>query len=123
MRDNRYLKVKEQKQKVGKVGGTTYVAKLRERCFRSHGPTGSWQQKSDHLMWRFGGEARTKVGLSAAALTGRSAVLRQLNARRWCMIIRDFPVNPDATYADHPYAIPRFDQAFQAVNYVDSHRW
>lgn len=80
----------------------------------SYGPAGSWQQKSDHLMWRFGGEARTKVGLSAAALTGRSAVLRQLNARRWCMIIRDFPVDPDATYADHPYAMPRVDQAFQA---------
>jgi hypothetical protein len=30
------------------------------------------------------------------------------------MIIRDFSVDPDAAYADHPYAIPRFDQAFQA---------
>lgn len=80
----------------------------------SYGPRGSWEQKANHLMWRFGGEARTKVGLSAAALTGRSAVFRQLNARRWCMIIRDFPVNPDAIYADHPFGMPRFDQAFQA---------
>lgn len=80
----------------------------------SYGPTGSWHQKSDHLMWRFGGTAATKVGLSAAALTGRSAVFRRLSSRRWCMIIRDFSADPNATYADHPYAIPRFDQAFQA---------
>lgn len=80
----------------------------------SYGLPGSWVQMSDHIMWRYGGEARAKFGLSAVVLKGRSAVLRELEPARWCMIVRDFPVDPNARYADHPYNEPRTDQAFQA---------
>jgi hypothetical protein len=80
----------------------------------SYGLPGGWIEKPDHLMWRFGGEARAKVGLPALALTGRSALLRQLEAGRWCLIVRQFPTNPNAQYADHPYGVPRSDQVFQA---------
>lgn len=80
----------------------------------SYGLPGGWVEKSDHIMWRYGGEARAKFGLSALALTGRSAVFRELAPGRWCMIVREFPVFPNATYGDYPYGVPRTDQAFQA---------
>lgn len=80
----------------------------------SYALPGSWVQKADHIMWRFGGEARAKLGLSAAALTGRSAVFRELEPGRWCMIVRDYKVDPTAKYGDHPYGMPKADQAFQA---------
>jgi hypothetical protein len=75
---------------------------------------GAWIQKRDHIMWRYDGTAQTKLGLSSAALTGRSAVLRELEPGRWCMIVRQFPVDPKGRYGDHPYEVPRSDQAFQA---------
>jgi hypothetical protein len=75
---------------------------------------GAWIQKPDHIMWRYDGKARTKFGLSAAALTGRTALFRELEPGRWCMIVRQFPVDPKASYGDHPYGIPRSDQVFQS---------
>jgi hypothetical protein len=75
---------------------------------------GSWVEEPDHVSWRYTGEALAKFGLSAAALTGRAAVLRELDPNRWCLIVREFPVDEQATYADHPYGVPRTDQAFQA---------
>lgn len=80
----------------------------------SYARPGAWIQESDHILWRFGGEARAKFGLPAAALTGRSAVCRRLEPERWCMIVRQFPVNASAPYCDHPYGVSRTDQAFQA---------
>lgn len=80
----------------------------------SYGLPGAWVEKPDHIMWRYGGEARAKFGLSAAALTGRTAILRELNPGRWCLIVREFPVQPTSIYGDHPYGLPRTDQAFQA---------
>lgn len=80
----------------------------------SYGLPGGWMQKPGHIMWRYGGEAQAKFGLPAAALTGRTAVLRQLEPGRWCMIVRQFPVEPNAIYGDHPYKVPRNDQVFQA---------
>jgi hypothetical protein len=80
----------------------------------SYGLPGEWLEKSDHIRWQYTGTANAKFGLSASALTGRSAVLRQLKAEQFCLIIRQFPVDEKATYADHPYGVPRADQAFQA---------
>lgn len=37
-----------------------------------------------------------------------------LGQDRWCMIIREFPVDAAGTYIDHPHGLPRRDQAFQA---------
>lgn len=80
----------------------------------SYGLNGTWVNKSDHIMWRYGGKARAKFGLPAAVLTGRSAVIRELSSGRWCMIVRQFFVDPNAKYGDHPYEVPRADQVFQA---------
>ena len=80
----------------------------------SYGLPGAWIRKRDHIHWRYGGEAHAKFGLSAAALTGRTAVLRKLDAMRWCMIVRQFTADPNAEYGDHPYNTPRKDQVFQA---------
>lgn len=80
----------------------------------SYGLPGGWVQKPDHIRWRYGGEAKAKLGLAAAALTGRSAVLRPLASGRWALLIRDFPVDSKAGYGDYPYGQPRTDQAFQA---------
>lgn len=80
----------------------------------SYGLPGGWVESSDKILWRYGGEAKAKLGLSAAALTGRSAVVQKLEDGRWCMLLREFPVDLNARYGDHPYAVLRSDQAFQA---------
>jgi len=80
----------------------------------SYGLPGAWVERPDHVMWRYGGTARAKFGLSVAVLTGRSAVFRPLGDGRWCMIVREFPVDRTAAYCDHPHRAPRSDQAFQA---------
>lgn len=80
----------------------------------SYGLPGGWVEKPDQIRWRYGGEAKAKLGLPAAALTGRTAVVRPLGNGRWCLLVRDFPVDPQARYGDYPYGMPRTDQAFQA---------
>lgn len=80
----------------------------------SYGLPGGWVESSDQILWRYGGNAKAKLGLPAAALTGRSAVIRKLEDGRWCMLLREFPVDLNARYGDHPYGVPRSDQVFQA---------
>ena len=77
---------------------------------------GDWLQKPDKLLWRYGGTAGAKIGLSSRALTGRTAVLQALGTEEYCLIVRQFAVNENAPYADHPYGHPRTDQAFQAFD-------
>ena len=79
----------------------------------SYALPGEWTKKPDKLLLKYGGTAQAKIGLSASALTGRTAVLQQLESS-YCLIIRDFHVDQNAKYADHPYGEPREDQAFQA---------
>jgi hypothetical protein len=80
----------------------------------SYGLAGAWIERRDYIVWRYGGEARAKFGLAAAALTGRTAILRELTHGHWCLIVREFPADPKAVYGDHPYGVPREDQVFQA---------
>jgi hypothetical protein len=80
----------------------------------SYTQPGDWIEKPDHLMWRYGGESKAKMGISAVSLTGRSAVVRKLSADRRCLLVRQFPVDPTAHYGDHPFGVQRTDQAFQA---------
>jgi hypothetical protein len=80
----------------------------------SYGLPGEWKVTSGALIWRYAGKANAKVGIGADALTGRSAILRKLSSGQWCLIVREFPVDPVAHYGDHPYGVPREDQAFQA---------
>jgi len=89
-------------------------APSKDRQPLSYGLPGSWIAKSDHIVWKFGGQARAKFGLAAAASTGRAAILRHLGEDRWCLIVRQFPTDPKAIYGDHPYGVPRRDQVFQA---------
>jgi hypothetical protein len=74
---------------------------------------GGWIQRSDSLIWPVGGTARTKIGVSSRALTGRSGILRMLRPESLCLIVRQFSVDPQASYGDHPYNMPREDQALQ----------
>ena len=97
--------------------GSVLVVPL--RCGRqteplSYGLPGTWQVTPTALVWRFEGSANAKIGIAAAALTGRAAALRRLEADRWCLIIRQFPVDPAARYGDYPNGVPRADQVFQA---------
>jgi hypothetical protein len=80
----------------------------------SYGLPGGWQMTPQRLIWRFEGHANAKIGIAVASLTGRVAVLRQLGPDWWCLIVRQFPTDPAAHYADHPAAVPRNDQVFQA---------
>ena len=80
----------------------------------SYGLPGAWQVTPNALVWRFQGSANAKLGIAAAALTGRAAVFRRLEADRWCLMVRQFPADPSARYGDHPHGVPRTDQLFQA---------
>jgi hypothetical protein len=80
----------------------------------SYALPGGWKIARDALIWRYTGKANAKVGIAAEALIGRSAILRKLRSGQWCLIVRQFPVDPSARYGDHPYGVVREDQAFQA---------
>lgn len=80
----------------------------------SYGLPGAWVESSDRIVWRYAGDANAKFGVTSAATTGRAAVIRALQNGRWNMLVREFPVNLNARYCDHPYGEPRNDQVFQA---------
>jgi hypothetical protein len=80
----------------------------------SYGLPGGWQVTPSSIIWPIEGKANAKLGIAAASLTGRSAVLRRISIDRWCLIVRQFPADASARYGDHPDGTPRDDQAFQA---------
>lgn len=80
----------------------------------SYGLPGGWVESSDRIIWRYVGDAKAKFGLASATTTGRAAVIRALHNGRWSMLVREFPVDVNARYCDHPYGVPRNDQVFQA---------
>jgi hypothetical protein len=67
----------------------------------------------DQLRWTYTGTSKSKFGVSARATTGRTAIVRALDADRRLLLIRDFPVDPAASYVDDPYGAPRGDVAIQ----------
>lgn len=80
----------------------------------SYGLPGAWQTTSNSVTWRIEGNSNAKIGIAAEALTGRAAILRQLPSGQWCLIVRQFPVDRTARYADYPAGLPRDDQVLQA---------
>ena len=90
------------------------TASVHERTPLSYALPGNWEQNSDHFLYEYAGTARAKIGLAAAALTGRAGIVRPLDDGRFCLIVRQFHVDPNGTYGDHPYGVERTDQAFQA---------
>jgi hypothetical protein len=74
---------------------------------------GGWTEHPDCILWRYVGTACTKFGLSSRTLTGRSGVIASLPSGQLSLIVREFSVDHTATYADHPYGVPRSDQCFQ----------
>jgi hypothetical protein len=80
----------------------------------AYGLPGAWLTTSNSVIWPIAGVGNAKMGISAAAVTGRAAILQRLRSRQWCLIVRQFPVDPAARYGDHPHGIPRDDQVFQA---------
>jgi hypothetical protein len=80
----------------------------------SYGLPGDWRTTPNSVIWRIQGNTNAKMGIAAAALTGRAAILRRLPSQQWCLIVRQFPVDQSARYGDHPAGIARNDQVFQA---------
>lgn len=80
----------------------------------AYGAPGPWFTTSNSVIWRIGGSGNAKMGICAAALTGRAAILQRLSSEQWCLMVRQFPVDVSARYGDHPYGVPRDDQVFQA---------
>jgi len=80
----------------------------------SYGQPGAWQITPNSLIWRIEGNRNAKIGIAAAALTGRAAILQRLPTQQWALMIRQFPVDVSARYADHPYGVVRQDQVLQA---------
>jgi hypothetical protein len=89
-------------------------ASIHDRTALSYALPGNWVERRSYLSYRYTGSVRAKFGLGAAALTGRAGIVRQVNARKFCLIVRQFHVDPTGTYGDHPYGVERTDQAFQA---------
>lgn len=97
--------------------GTTLIIPLRpghKTQPLSYGLPGSWHTSTQAVVWQLKGRGNAKLGIAAEALTGRSAALRRLPDDKWCLLIRQFPLNPTARYGDHPYGEVRDDQVFQA---------
>ena len=80
----------------------------------SYGLPGGWRTTSNSVIWRIVGNANAKIGIAAEALMGRAGILRQLPTNEWCLMVRQFPVDESARYADYPAGLPRDDQVFQA---------
>lgn len=80
----------------------------------SYGLPGAWQTTPNSVIWRIEGNTNAKIGIAAEALTGRSAIVRRLSSKQWCLLVRQFPVDVSARYGDHPEGVPRDDQVFQA---------
>jgi len=80
----------------------------------SYGQPGAWQVTPNSVIWRIEGNRNAKIGIAAAALTGRAAILQRLPSQQWSMMIRQFPVDVSARYGDHPYGVVREDQVLQA---------
>jgi hypothetical protein len=97
--------------------GSTLIVPLRSghrTQALAYGLPGPWKVGSNSVTWCIEGAGNAKMGISAEALTGRAAVLQRLPSRKWCLIVRQFPVDVSARYGDHPHGIPRDDQVFQA---------
>jgi hypothetical protein len=96
--------------------GSTLIVPLRTESDPplSYGLPGDWEANESCLSWMFGGSANAKIGLGTSAVTGRSAVLQRLEADDWCLLVREFPVDADAFFVDHPFGQQRNDQVFQA---------
>jgi hypothetical protein len=80
----------------------------------SYGLPGAWRTTPNSVIWRIEGNTNAKIGIAAEALTGRSAILRRLSSKQWCLMVRQFPVDVSARYGDYPEGVPRDDQVFQA---------
>lgn len=97
--------------------GSVLIVPLRPghaRPVLSYGLPGNWRLDSNCLLWRIQGQGNAKIGLAAAALTGRAAILRGLPGGQWCLMVRQFPLDTAARYGDHPWGVPREDQVVQA---------
>jgi len=80
----------------------------------SYARAGNWAIHPDHIRWTFDGTPRAKFGLGTSVVTGRAGVLQPDGADRWTLVVREFPFDERAKYADHPYETPRTDQVLQA---------
>jgi hypothetical protein len=79
-----------------------------------YGLPGDWRTTSNRVTWHIQGDSNAKMGMAAAALTGRAGILRRLSPQHWCLMVRQFPVDASARYGDHPVGVVRDDQVLQA---------
>lgn len=84
-----------------------------DRTALSYALPGKLGEGTDHIFYEYTGTVRAKFGLSAAGLTGRAGVVSRDNAGRFILLVRQFQVDPNGIYGDHPYGIQRTDQALQ----------
>jgi hypothetical protein len=59
---------------------------------------GAWEALPDHFRWKYGGTAIAKIGLDVTQVTGRTAILRQLQNEEWVLMVRQFPIAESAYY-------------------------
>jgi hypothetical protein len=63
------------------------------------------------------GQEQHKIGLHAAALTGRAGYLRAAGPGHSTLVVRSFPVDPSGEYVDRPWHAPNEPgMAFEAYN-------
>ncbi len=69
------------------------------------------------VYFRIDGREQHKIGVRAAAVTGRAGYLRRVDAERSTLLVRNFVVNPSGEYVDTPWDAPNeLGYAFQAYN-------
>jgi hypothetical protein len=67
--------------------------------------------------FRLDGREQHKIGIRAAAVTGRAGYLRRVDAERSLLLVRSFVVNPSGDYIDAPWDAPdEWGYAFQSYN-------
>jgi hypothetical protein len=59
-----------------------------------------------HIHVKITGSCRFKVGYKAAAVVGRVGYALKWVDSQWCLIIRNFFVNPSSTYCEEPHHSP-----------------
>ena len=69
------------------------------------------------VYFRLDGREQHKIGVRAAAVTGRAGYLRRVGAERSMLLVRSFVVNPSGEYVDTPWDAPEeMGYAFQSYN-------
>jgi hypothetical protein len=93
------------------------LGETRARDYLDPTPPDRLLATSHAICFRLDGREQHKIGVRAAAVTGRAGYLRRVDAERSTLLVRSFAVNPSGEYVDAPWDAPdELGYAFQSYN-------